>query len=110
MPFRRGSTASPQASSACTSVSVSLWPRERVSRQLAAQLSVVEDLAVVGDEPAAGGILHRLVARGSRVHDREPSVRHAHRPTYLHATVVGTAMGQSLSHPGQRGPVRALPR
>ncbi len=75
----RALARTPQWSKASSRISVSEWPRNRTPRaaELGGQLAVVVDLAVVGDDEAAAGRRHRLVAGGREVEDGQPAVAEA---------------------------------
>ena len=68
--------------------------------KLAADVAVIVDLAVEGDDVAPVGRMHRLRAAGTEIDDREPALRQ-HRAAFgldPDPAAVGTAVAQRLVH------------
>src|SRR5207237_7767705 len=78
--------------------------------QLAAQLDVVVDLAVVGEPETAPGQAHGLIARRGRVDDGEPAVREADVAVDPRPGPVGTAVLEARAHQHERSRVDRLAR
>ena len=74
-------------------------PAPRCRLELPAQLEVVEDLAVVGQPPAAGRMSHRLVAGGGGIDDREPAVHQPDVALDRDSLVVRAAVRERRAHP-----------
>jgi len=72
---------------------------------MAAELGVVVDLAVEGEDEAAVGRHHRLVARGRQVDDRQPSVTKTNTGIGVdpNAAIIGSAVGDRLDQPSYSG-------
>ena len=68
--------------------------------QLAADVAVVVDFAVEGDDEAPVGRMHRLRAAGTEIDDGEPALTQRHAALGLDPDVagVGTAMPHRLDH------------
>ena len=103
MPMARSIAASTphsaQASSS-TSVSESLRITPAGGGELAADVAVVVDLAVEGDDVAAVGGMHRLRAAGAEIDDGEPALAQRHAALGLDpdAAAVRPAMAQRVVH------------
>jgi hypothetical protein len=70
--------------------------------ELGAQLAEVEDLAVEDDRDRAVGRVHRLVAVGRQVEDREAAVVEADAAQQRRAVRVGAALAHRLAHRDER--------
>ena len=86
-----------------TSVSLAERNRWPARGELAAQLAIVVEHAVVRDPDRAVLVGHRLVATGSQVDDREPAIAEADAVTRVPALVVGAAMAHGVRHAQQLG-------
>ena len=103
MPLRRSSAAwIPQWLIAASITSVSEWPRNALADrlQLLAKGLEIVDFAVEDDHVASAGGLHRLMAGGREVDDRQPAKADSHARCLVDpgSAVVGSPMVQGLRH------------
>jgi len=78
--------------------------------EVAAELDVVVDLAVVGDPEAPLGEAHRLVTCGRRVDDAQAPVGQADSAVQVDAVPVRAAVNEAGAHAFERGLVDRLAR
>ena len=70
--------------------------------QLLAELAVVVELAVVGDDVVTGGVHHRLVALRAGIDDRQAAVGEPHRSVGELPFAVGAPVGDHVAHAPQQ--------
>ena len=103
MPTKRVTAFStPHSLMAASITSVSRGAAEAVAARLqfAPQLAEIVDLAVVGDDVAAVGRMHRLRAGLRQVDDRQPAMAEPDAGFRVAPAVgaVGAAMGEGVGH------------
>src|SRR5690348_10880414 len=69
-------------------------------RELAAELGVVVDLSVEGDDEPSAGTVHRLVTGRREIHDRKAPVPQSYASRLINpdAFIIGSAVRQRSGH------------